>query len=179
MSDFLRPEARAALWRWREVLAALALGALGLWWAATGLGLLRWLGTGLVPVALALGFAAAQRLRFRRGGGGLGLVEVDEARITYFGPLGGGTADLGELERLDFDHDARPAHWWLIGAGGAALAVPVDAEGADALFDAFTALPGLAPLRLVEAVGRTGGGRETVWRRPRQLSAPARQPPRH
>ena len=56
--------------------------------------------------------------------------------------------------------------------GGTPLAVPIDAEGADALFDAFAALPGLSPARLIEAVERTAGGRETIWSRPRRLGAP-------
>ena len=31
MTGFFRPEARALVWRWREVLAALAVVGLGLW----------------------------------------------------------------------------------------------------------------------------------------------------
>ena len=170
MSDFLRPEARAALWRWREVLAAVVAGLVGLWWALGSFGFVRWIGALLVIAGLGLGSVAVQRLRFRRGGGGLGLVEIDEARVTYFGPLGGGTADLGELARLDLDRGARPPHWWLIGTDGRSLAVPVDAEGADALFDAFAALPGLTSARIVAAVERGGAERETVWHRPRRLS---------
>ena len=36
--SFIRPEARAALWRWREVLAGAGVGALGIWMGLTGLG---------------------------------------------------------------------------------------------------------------------------------------------
>ncbi|GGL53757.1 hypothetical protein [Wenxinia marina] len=172
MSDFLRPEVRAAMWRWREPLVAALFAAIGLWWGLTALGPLRWLGWALAALSVAAGLAALRAVRFRRGGGGLGVVEVDEARVTYFGPLGGGSADLGDLERLDLDRDSRPAHWWLTGPGGPPLAIPVDAEGADGLFEAFTALPGLPSGRLVEALQKTGGGRETVWRRPRILPAP-------
>ena len=177
MADFLRPEARAALWRWREVLAAGALVVLGFWWGTGGHGILRWLGWAVALAGAAAAWAGWQRLRFARGGGGQGVVQIDEARVTYLGPFGGSAVDLGRLRRLELDRDARPAHWWLTPGDGAALAIPVDAEGADRLIDAFAALPGLAPHRLIAALDRAGG-RETLWQR-EPPPADRQLPPRH
>ena len=94
----------------------------------------------------------------------MGVVRIDEARVEYLGPFGGGMVDLGRLEMLMLDRDARPAHWRLRTAEGQDLAIPVDAEGADDLFGAFSRLPGLSPPRLTRALGRDGG-REVLWRR--------------
>ena len=165
MSDFLRPEARALIWRWREVGIALAVGLVGLWWLVATFGPLRWMGLILALLGGGATLAAVQRMRFSRGGGGQGVVRIDEARIEYLGPFGGGMVDLGTLRRLDLDREARPAHWWLLTTEGPGLAIPVDAEGADDLFDAFARLPGLPPPNLTRALERTGG-RETLWQRP-------------
>lgn len=166
MADFLRPEARAALWRWREVIGASALAGLGFWWALTAFGALAWLGVALVLIAGALGFAAVQRLRFGRGGGGPGVVTADERRLTYFGPLTGGEIDLDDVQVLEYDPTARPPHWLLRASGGQVLAIPVTAEGADMLFDHFAALPELKGQALLDVLSRTPAVRTIVWRRP-------------
>jgi len=166
MADFLRPEAKAALWRWREVAGAMVVAALGLWWAMTSLGALSWLGGALVLVGLALGYTALQRLRFGRGGGGPGVVTADERRLTYFGPLTGGEVDLDDLSVLEYDPTARPPHWLLRTSGGQILAIPVSAEGADTLFDHFAALPELKAQTLLDVLSRTPPVRTIVWRRP-------------
>ncbi|SHJ02650.1 hypothetical protein [Wenxinia saemankumensis] len=176
MADFLRPEARAALWRWREAIAAGGVIALGLWFALGFAGLLSWVGWAVILAGAALAVSAVQRLRFA-GGGGMGVVEVVEAQVTYYGPLGGGTAELGDLQRLDIDRDAKPAHWWLAGPGGATLAIPVDAEGQGALFDALATLPGLTPSQLIEARSGTAPGRHVVWQRTRPALAQLRPAP--
>ena len=60
MSSFMRPEARAALWRWREVLYAGLVAAFGLWWAWGGLGIVKWIGFILIALALILAIAGIQ-----------------------------------------------------------------------------------------------------------------------
>ncbi len=161
--SFLRPDARALLLRWREVGAALAFVAFALWWAVTGLGITAWVGGAGVLAGLALVFGAVQRKRFARGGGGAGVVQIDERRISYFGPLTGGVVDLDELASLALDGDARPAHWRLRARDGTELAIPVDAERADALFDAFAALPGLRTEPLLGALANPAPQIVTLW----------------
>jgi hypothetical protein len=162
MADFLRPQARATLWRLRGVAVALAPAALGLWIAATTFGLTRWLGWALVALGAALALAALQRLRFGLHDGGPGVVQIDERRLSYFGPLTGGVIDLDDLTRLGIDGSSHPPHW-LLTAPGAVLAVPVNAAGAEALFDAFAALPGLSPERLIAAVNAPPPRPATLW----------------
>ena len=168
MADFLRPEARATLWRWREVIAGLALLAFGLWWVATGLSVLRWLAVPVIAAGAAIVWTGLQRLRFRRGGGGAGVVQIVERRIAYWGPLTGGMIDLDDLARLSLDPGGRPLHWVLTPHTGAVLQIPVDAEGADALFDTFAALPGLQTERMLDLMADPPDHPVTLWQADRR-----------
>jgi len=167
MAEFMRPAARAALWRLRGLALALAVAAAGLWWGVTAFGPLRWLGWAVLALGVAMALAALQRLRFGRHSGGPGIVEVVERQLAYFGPLTGGVIDLDDLRRLDLDGSGLPAHWILTGPAGQMVEVPINATGADALFDAFAALPGLSAERLIAAVQSPPAGRLTLWEMPR------------
>lgn len=167
----MRPEAREALWRARETLAGAALVLVALWLGLSAFGLLRWVAWGIGLVGLALVWTGVQRWRFSPAGRGPGVVEVDERRLVYWGPLSGGAMDLDDLLRLEFDPGGMPGHWVLTSVRGERLAVPANAEGAEGLLDLFSALPGLRAEALVAAVG----AREAVvvWRRPNVLVFPA------
>ncbi|MCP4818871.1 MAG: hypothetical protein GY883_06770 [Shimia sp.] len=140
--SFIRPEARAAIAKWREVLIGLGVLCLGLWWASGG-GLLRWIGFAVLIAGAALIVSGIQRARFRRGTGGPGVVQVDEGEVAYFGPLNGGSVAVRALSRLVLDGRSSPAVWALYQPGRQPLHIPVTAEGGEALFDAFSSLPGL------------------------------------
>ncbi|MDZ4134575.1 MAG: hypothetical protein U1D06_03135 [Paracoccaceae bacterium] len=179
---FLRPEAIAALRRWREVALAAGLAALGLRGMLAGGYVLLPAGALLVALGVGLGLLALRRLRFAQDGDAPGVVEVDEGQISYYGPASGGFValpDLAEL-RLITLHGAR--FWRLKQADGQALLIPVSANGAERLFDAFAALPGMDTQALVAALAvasvSTAGGRAVmlagdttmigpvIWRRP-------------
>lgn len=162
--SLIRPGATRSLHRWREVLVAGALAALGLWWALTGFGLVVWIGWALLLTAGALGLAGLQRVRFRRGAGGPGVVIVDEGLIAYLGPVSGGTVALSEITMLALDPRAG-GHWVLSQPGQPDLHIPLDAEGAEALFDAFAALPGLRTEHMLARMRRPGPAPETLWQR--------------
>ncbi|MBY6090224.1 hypothetical protein [Maritimibacter alkaliphilus] len=147
--SFIRPEARAALNRWREVAIGLAVAALGLWWALTTFGVLKWVGVVLVLAGLGFAAAGVQRARFRSARQGPGVVQVDEGQIAYFGPLTGGIVALSELDRLALTGQGPSAHWVLSQPGAEDLHIPLGAEGAEALFDVFAALPGLPTRELL------------------------------
>ena len=162
---FFRPEAKAVLWRWREVLVGVGLALFGLWWII-GPGLLLALpGWAFVLGGIALGLVGAQRGRFRGAGDGLGAVHVDEGQIAYFGPLTGGVVALAALERLSLDRTASPAHWRLDAPEQAPVMIPVNAAGADALFDAFSKLPGLRTERMLSELRAQRGHAVVIWER--------------
>ncbi|WP_209834733.1 hypothetical protein [Ruegeria sp. HKCCE3926] len=163
--SFIRPEAKLALWRWREVLVAGFVLILGLSWIDGPGGLLGWIGWLLVAVAIALAVIGVQRARFRTGTGGQGVVTVDEGQITYFGPLDGGIIATCEIERLALDPTSTPAHWVLEQPGQAVLHIPVNAEGAEALFDVFSALPGLKTEHMLAELNGGSAHPVVIWER--------------
>jgi hypothetical protein len=169
--SFLRPEARAALWRWREVLVGVATLAIGLWWALTSIGLLHWLGYVVLILAAAILAAGLQRARFRAGSGGPGVVRVDEGQVAYFGPLTGGVVAMGDLVTLKLDPRARPAHWILSQPGQPELAIPLTAEGADALFDAFATLPGIRTEHMLTQMRRPSAQVVVIWQKPQTAAS--------
>ena len=172
--SFLRPEARAQIHRWREVLAGAAVTLLGLYWAIFTGGLLAWIGWVVVALGAVLLVAGVQRARFRIGTGGPGVVQVLEGRIAYFGPLTGGVADLDRLDRLMLDPSARPPHWLLRSEDGTTLAIPLTAEGADQLFDAFATLPDLRTERMLALMQKPGTSPVMIWQAPRAAAAALR-----
>ncbi|KGM48226.1 hypothetical protein [Pseudooceanicola atlanticus] len=160
--DFVRPELRATLWRWREALVAAVIGLVGLWAALTSFGILAMLGWGLVLLCPVLIFAGWQRGRFRADGQGPGVVRVDEGQVAYFGPLTGGVAAISEINRLALDSRQHPPVWALEQPGQPDLMIPLNAEGADALFDIFAALPGIRTDRMLDEMRRTNRPHRTV-----------------
>lgn len=163
----IRPEARAALARWQEVLAGLAVAALGLYWALfTGGGLLHWIGWLLVAGGGLLIAAGVQRARFRQGQDGPGVVQVVEGRVSYFGPMTGGIVDLEALSALELDPSADPAHWVLRQPGQPPLEIPLTAKGADALFDVFASLPGIRTEHMLRQMQGGARARVIIWRHP-------------
>lgn len=152
----MRPEALALLIRWREVAAAAALAALGLWTAAHGGLLLTPLGAAIVALALAWGLNARRRMRFHQTVAAPGIVEVTEGQVAYFGPAGtgpqGGMIALPDLVELHLVARHGRRAWRLRQTDGQVLTIPVDAAGADLLFDAFVMLPGMDSAALVAAL---------------------------
>ncbi len=164
MAEFIRPEVRAFLTRWRECLYALLLVVLALWFWQSG-GLLRWLAPLVAAGAVALGLIGLQHARFRGTGQGAGSVQVIEGQITYFGPEKGGLVAVGELERLILDSAHEPPVWRLQQPGLPELAIPVDAHGADSLFDAFASLPGLKTEKMLAELESNPDQAVVIWER--------------
>lgn len=165
MSGFIRPELRDVFWRWREVLAGVGLLAAGLLAGLGPGGLLGTVGWVVAAVGAGLALTGYQRTRFRaRPTGGPGAVDVDEGQVIYFGPLTGGALALDEIIELALIRSRQSPHWRLT-ARGSVLHIPVDAEGADTLFDAFTTLPGLKVRRMLAALEDEAGGDIVIWSR--------------
>jgi hypothetical protein len=165
MAEFLRPGAAAVLRKWREVLIALGVIGLGLWIAAFPGPVVQGFGWVLMAGGAAYLIPAARRARFAASGEAPGVVRVDERRILYMGPVHGGAVALDDLAHLSIRRleDGRAA--WVLVAEDGVLAIPVEATGAEALFDAFTALPGLSAQALLAARDGAASGTTRIWSR--------------
>lgn len=166
----IRPEARATLWRWREILYAGAIALFGLWWAWGGLGIVKWIGFIILALATILALAGIQRGRFRQTGKGPGVVQVAERRLAFFGPLEGGAMDIADLTRLELDPTSYPTpSWRLTGMGGQSLSIPVNATGAEALFDLFGSLEGINTEAMLDVLSQKPDQTVEVWAKSRTL----------
>ncbi|MFT4150940.1 MAG: hypothetical protein QM656_12155 [Paracoccaceae bacterium] len=182
----IRPEVQQKLNRWREVFYAVAVGAAGVWLISLGGLILIPLGLALVALGLGWIVSALRRLRFQREVHAPGMVEVDEGQIGYLGPTFGGfvaLADLAELRLLTINGRRL---WRLKQADGQALLVPVDAAGAERLYDAFASLPGIDMGAAAAALDAAPGGdgsaltlaqeSRLIWSRGLRAIAPDLQP---
>jgi hypothetical protein len=167
----IRPALLATLRPWREAIAAAAAGVFGLWVA--GFGGLLFLPAGLAILAFATAWAvsAIRRARFTQAVAAPGIVEVDEGQIGYLGPAFGAYVALPDIVELRLLTMGGRRLWRLKQADGQALLIPVDAAGADRLFDAFASLPGLDSAALLAALDAPAAGGATgnlrlVWSRP-------------
>lgn len=165
--SFIRPEAAQLLRRWREVLVLSSMACLGAWIALRPGFLLPVGGWALLAFSMILLPVAIRRARFQPGSDGIGVVKLREGRVVYMGPETGGTVSLDELDALRLVIERTGRHWQLA-EGLQVLDIPVDAVGADALFDAFTRLPGLNSARLLEALEKLEPGEITLWSRTRR-----------
>ncbi|MEL7461905.1 MAG: hypothetical protein AAFX45_03265 [Pseudomonadota bacterium] len=161
--SFVRPELQAVAWRWRETLVGAAGALLGGYLALTGTLAAQIIGAALIIGGALLGVAGVQRARFRRGGLGLGVVSLDEGRLAYFGPTEGGVIAVAALSGVDLMVGSDTSVWELEAADGSRLAVPLDAAGAEVLFDVFGGLPGLNTASMLSAVEAARPGRTMIW----------------
>jgi hypothetical protein len=172
--SFLRPDLAARLHHWREPLgwaALLAAGAFLVWRGYARLEPLLFL-LGLLLAAAGLGLlrAALRRLRLSSAALSEGVVVIDEARIAYLGPRDGGFVDLPAVTRVEIvsrPHlpPGSPHAWVITTEDGARLTIPLGAEGAEALFDALSPLPGIDFDAGIAALHARRPGRATVWRK--------------
>ncbi len=148
----IRPEVSDLIWRGREVIWAALVVAAGFW--LIGLGGLVLIPLGLIVGAIGatLALTAWRRMRFEQTTAAPGLVELDEAQVGYLGPEVGGFLSLQELVELRLLSLRGRRLWRLKQADGQALLIPVDAKGAERLFDAFANLPGMDTAGLVAAL---------------------------
>lgn len=151
--SFIRPELAATLWRWREALAGGAVAALGAWTAYQGGFFLTPVGLFLLAIGAGWALTAWRRVRFQQDGEAPGIVRVSEAQIAYYGPRVGGYVGLHELSEIRLLTLRGRRIWKLRQGDGQTLHIPVEAQGAEDLFDAFAALPGIDTAALVAALG--------------------------
>jgi len=167
---FLRPEAVAVLRRWREPLIALAGAGVGLWIAYSPGPVMAGFGWVVLAVSGVVFALSLRRVRFARGGDGPGVVTLDERRVAYMGPYYGGVVALDDLAALSLRRAGDGKAYWVLAGAQEVLVIPVNAHGAQAMFDAFTTLPGLSMPFVLRQQDATEPGTVTLWRR---TAAPA------
>ena len=170
--SFIRPEAAAALRRWREVLAGLVVGLIGIWLITNRFGALYLIGWGLAVGGFSMVIAGARHARFPAGSGGPGIVEVDERKLTYFSPDRGGAVSLDDLLNVairttDDGPFASDLFWEWTDIAGQTLTIPGDAEGSDQLFDALSALSGVDYEAILRAGGEATQNYFVIWQKPK------------
>ena len=163
----LRPEALAQLKRWRETLIGAAISMSGLWLALTSFGLVTLTGALIALLGGALMFTGIRHALFRTDRDAPGIVEVTEGRITYLGPVIGGTIALADLREIGFARAADGQSFWrLEGIEPNPLIIPAGAQGVDILLDTFTALPQFDTAPMVRAVQTRTATARVIWRHP-------------
>lgn len=148
----IRPELIAAARRADGLIGAGFVGAAGLWLIWLGGYLLVPVGAGVIVLGAGLAVMAWRRMRFAQETQAPGIVEVDEGQIGYLGPTIGGYVSLPELAELRLITMRGRRLWRLKQTDGQTILIPVDAAGAEQLFDAFASLPGMDSAALVTAI---------------------------
>ncbi|MBU2867725.1 hypothetical protein [Pacificibacter marinus] len=162
----IRPEVREQIWGLREVIAALGLMVLSLWWAMSSFGFMRWLGFGVALICIFLAFAAFQRARFASRGQGVGVVEIDEGIISYLTAYTGGQVEIEMLTSVILiPADKGIAHWQLEASGQIPLTIPLNAVDAEKLFDVFVSLDGIETERMLRQIKETPKSPVVIWRK--------------
>lgn len=162
----IRPEASAALLRWREVALSLGVVALGLWLVLRPGLFYNVLGGAVLGLGFGLSLTAWRRLRFARPVTAVGVVEVDEGQVSYFGPETGGLIALPDLARIEIRPQSPDRAWHLVQQDGHSLTIPVAAQGTELLYDVFGALPAARAETFIAALsGPVPTTSQTLWRR--------------
>ncbi|SMR81730.1 hypothetical protein SAMN04488030_2157 [Aliiroseovarius halocynthiae] len=161
--SFVRTEALTALTRYREALIGAGIILLGLWWAWGSLGLIKWLGVALAGLGVLVLLSGLRRSRIRSAHGGVGVVQIDERQVTYLAPVGGGFASLDDLRLIEIVQDRAGLSVWRFHQPGNVLVIPARAEGAEAIFDALTALSGADIDVAIRAVNTPPADTVVIW----------------
>lgn len=154
----IRPEVFALIRRAQELVWAAGVVGIGGWLIWLGGYLLVPVGGGVMALGAAFGIMAWRRMRFAQDTLAPGVVEVDEGQIGYLGPTIGGYVSLPELAEVRLITMRGRRLWRLKQNDGQTILIPVDAAGAERLFDAFASLPGMDSAALVAALGPSDRG---------------------
>ncbi len=168
----IRPEASDFLKRWGEVGIATAVTLAALWIVGLPNFSLNWLSVLLgapLGVAGVVWVRVAVRRALSKTGEGQGKLFVEERRVLHVGSLANVQVNLDDATRIELFARGEVATLMVHTDDGPPVALPLGAEGADALFDALTGLPGMRmdALHARLAKARTGKGEMvTIWARP-------------
>lgn len=163
MSGFIRPEAAAFVRRWREALISACVALFGIWVALSPGPVVAGLGWIIAAIGALLLVLSLRRIRFSRAGDGPGVVTLDEGRVSYLGPYYGGSLALQDMIRLALRRAKDGKSYWVLVDVDGLVVIPINAVGADVLFDAFTTLDGLSMPHLLRQLDKKEPGTVTLW----------------
>lgn len=168
--DFIRPELRAILWRWREVILLVGIIVCSTYMFIVGAGLVRVITIGLIIIGLAFVYPAIRQARATSPVVSVGVVEITERRIRYMGPETGSEISANDLnmvqiESRDEKDPNRDVTWIFEDIYGGSMAIPSGAQGARALLDAVSSLPGADLDAVVRAMGYPQRNLFTIWKK--------------
>ncbi|MEM9043292.1 MAG: hypothetical protein AAGC81_01250 [Pseudomonadota bacterium] len=184
----LRPEAVAATLRWAEIILT---GTAAVWLLRESYQAYLSSSPTLILTLVGAGFAGLwsgvtlMRMMVRNATaqdalGAPGIVTVQEGRIGYFGPEGGGFIAIDALVQIDlvaaFERGQGGLDWRFKDEFGHMLQIPAGAQGAERIIDAIGVLADLDYQSLLSAGLGKGAGIYPVWRRGTGLSLPGSSP---
>lgn len=185
--SFIRPEAQAAIARWRDVIIGAALMLCALVWGIGAAGLVWIMAALLFVLGAGLALTGLQRARISaRGGDGLppGIVELDERQLSYLAGEAGAIVILSEVSRIEIE--IAPARQGVVGemtwvfrrVGHTPARIPAEAAGADRLIDALAGFSGASYENVIRAsrspAPDEGVTHFLIWQRPLREQARAR-----
>ena len=168
----IRPEVFALIRRAQELIWAAGVIGVGGWLMWLGGYVLVPVGGAVMALGAAFGIMAWRRMRFAQDTLAPGVVEVDEGQIGYLGPTIGGYVSLPELAEVRLITMRGRRLWRLKQNDGQTILIPVDAAGAERLFDAFASLPGMDSAALVAALAPPDPDPQVVAGTAQSLPAP-------
>lgn len=171
--SFIRPEAATFLRQWGlpAILAVVGMALIWKGWILTAQG--AWVGVVLMVLGAFCGLTLVGVVERALAGwrgrhGGPGIVTVEEGRISYFGPQGGGILALDALTLVEIvTTDNGPVGedlcWRLADSLGQQVVIPGGAKGTQDMLDTLGTLPGFDHLAVVRAMGSTSQARFAIW----------------
>jgi hypothetical protein len=176
--SFLRPEAKAVLLQWREVILGLGLVLLGMWLGLGASGLVWFFAVAIVGIGAALAWTGGQRARIQRREGGRGVIELDELQLSFLDAGSGAVVALSEVTRIEIEITGAatgpgPGHddmfWIFTRPGESAARIPASAVGSDKMIDALAGFPGANYENVIKASGASDAGLFVIWQKSRPL----------
>lgn len=165
--SFVRPEIAAGWDKWKQVILGAGIIAFAVYGFFDWYGLGKYAAGVIGVIGVLVAFDGWRRVRFPRGAGGLGVVEIKERRITYFSSGLGGSVSLDALQRCEVHRNSKGRITWVFYDSEGMLEVPGDAAGSDNLFDALVALPGVNYAQASAAAQGQGPDVFLIWAKDR------------
>ena len=93
----------------------------------------------------------------------MGVVDVVEGQITYFGPKEGGTIIVADITAVSLISHGGIRCWRFDERGQAALIIPVSAKGGEHLFDIFAEIDGFPLEQMLRQLANETTQNSFIW----------------